>query len=46
MGFPSPGPYWQFDFKTWLNPADGYEVMIHSPDGAVVYLCGPGEGNG
>lgn len=26
--------------------ADGYEVMIHSPDGAVVYLCGPGEGNG
>lgn len=45
-GVSFPGPYWQFDFGTELNPADGYEVMIHSPDGAVVYLCGPGEGNG
>ena len=39
-------PYWQFDFETDLNQLDGYEVFVHSPDGAVMLLCGPGEGNG
>lgn len=38
-------PYWQFDFRG-SNPLDNYEIMIHSPDGSVLYSCGPGEANG
>ena len=38
-------PYWQFDFFGDA-PLDFYEIMIHSPDGAVLYTCGPGEANG
>lgn len=38
-------PYWQFDFRS-NNPLDNYEIMIHSPDGKVLYTCGPGEANG
>ncbi len=38
-------PYWQFDF-TCSDPLDMYEIMIHSPDGKVLYTCGPGEANG
>ncbi len=38
-------PYWQFDFFGDA-PLDRYEIMIHSPDGAVLYTGGPGEGNG
>lgn len=39
-------PYWQFDFWCPVSDLDGYEVMIRSSDGQLLYLCGPGEGNG
>lgn len=40
------GPYWQFDLDNPVNALDAYEVMIHSHDGHIIYICGPGEGNG
>ena len=39
-------PYWQFDLRHPVNPLDSYEIMVHSPDGVVLYTAGPGEGNG
>ena len=39
-------PYWQFDLRHPANPLDSYEIMVHSPDGVVLYTVGPGEGNG
>lgn len=39
-------PYWQFDLRHPVNPLDSYEVMVHSSDGAILYIAGPGEGNG
>jgi beta-lactamase regulating signal transducer with metallopeptidase domain len=38
-------PYWQFDFRS-SDPLDNYEIIIHSPDGKILYTCGPGEANG
>ncbi|MBP3650764.1 MAG: M56 family metallopeptidase [Clostridia bacterium] len=38
-------PYWQFDFSC-LHPLDMYSVMVHSPDGEIIYACGRDEGNG
>lgn len=38
-------PYWQFDFSC-LHPLDIYSVMVHSPDGEILYSCGRDEGNG
>ncbi|MBE5801252.1 MAG: M56 family metallopeptidase [Clostridiales bacterium] len=38
-------PYWQFDFNT-LNPTDMYEIILHDPDGTILYQCGREEGNG
>ncbi len=40
------GPYWQFDLDNPVNALDAYEVMVHSHDGHIIYICGPGEGNG
>ena len=39
------GPYWQFGF-TCIHPTDMYSVMVHSPDGEIIYACGRDEGNG
>ena len=39
-------PYWQFDLRHPHNPLDSYEVAVHSPDGTILYIVGPGEGNG
>lgn len=40
------GPYWQFDLRSPVNALDAYEIMVHSHDGHIIYICGPGEGNG
>ena len=37
-------PYWQFDF--YINDYDFFEVIFHDPDGEVLYISGPSEGNG
>ncbi len=39
-------PYWQFDFVNDADPLDSYEVIIHSPDGRLLYICGPDKANG
>ena len=39
-------PYWQFDFVYDANPLDNYEVIIHSTDGRLLYICGPEMSNG
>jgi len=39
-------PYWQFSFRTDADPTDCYDVMVHATDGEILYLAGPGEGNG
>jgi len=36
--------YWQFDFRC-SDPLDRYEIMIHSPDGTLLYLGGPDGSN-
>ncbi len=38
-------PYWQFDFMG-SDPLDMVEIILHSPDGEVLYTSGNGEGNG
>ena len=40
------GSYWQFDFSDPHSYGGQYEVIISGLDGSVLYLCGPGEGNG
>lgn len=37
---------WQFGFRTPLNRLDVYQVNVRATDGAIMVLCGPGEGNG
>lgn len=38
-------PYWQFDFEG-LASIDYYTIVLHSPDGEILYTSGRGEGNG
>lgn len=37
-------PYWQFDI--YINDYDFFEVIFHDPDGELLYIAGPSEGNG
>jgi beta-lactamase regulating signal transducer with metallopeptidase domain len=39
-------PYWQFSLRNTSDPADCYDVIVHATDGEILYLAGPGEGNG
>jgi len=38
-------PYWKFGFTTG-DTSDQYEVILSSPGGEILYIVGPGEGNG
>ena len=39
-------PYWQFFFCSPINALDAYQVNVRATDGAILVLCGPGEGDG
>lgn len=39
-------PYWQFFFCSPINVLDDYQVNVRATDGAILVLCGPGEGDG
>lgn len=39
-------PYWQFFFCSPINVLDAYQVNVRATDGAILVLCGPGEGDG
>ena len=39
-------PYWQFFFRSPINKLDTYQVNVRATDGAILVLCGPGEGDG
>ena len=38
-------PHWVFDFDS-ISPSDFYTVIVHAPDGGILYTSGRGEGNG
>lgn len=37
-------PYWQFDI--YITDYMTYEVIFHDPDGSLLYISAPGQGNG